>query len=231
MAEPYKVPFGVRLFRAVMRPLFRGLFHLLARVRITGRENVPKDGAYLIAMNHVSLYEPPFLLAFWPVAPEAVGAVDIWSRPGQSTLARLYGGIPVHRGEYDRQLINTMLAALKSGRPLAIAPEGGRSHSPGMRRALPGVAYAIDQAGVQVVPVGIVGTSDDFMQRALHGQRTTLEIRIGRPVHLPPVQGKGEERRLARQRNADLIMIHIAALLPVEYHGVYVNLMEQHYGY
>lgn len=231
MAEPYKVSFGIRLFRAVMRPLFRGLFHLLARVRITGWENVPRDGAYLIAMNHVSLYEPPFLLAFWPVAPEAVGAVDIWSRPMQSTLARLYGGIPVHRGEIDRQLINTMLAALKSGRPLAIAPEGGRSHSPGMRRALPGVAYAIDQAAVPVVPVGIVGTSDDFMQRALRGQRPTLEIHIGRPVHLPPIQGKGEERRLARQRNADLIMIHIAALLPVEYHGVYVNLMEQDYGY
>ena len=231
MAEPYKVPFGIRLFRAVMRPLFRGLFHLLARVRITGRENVPRDGAYLIAMNHVSLYEPPFLLAFWPVAPEAVGAVDIWSRPGQSTLARLYGGIPVHRGEYDRQLIKTMLAALESGRPLAIAPEGGRSHSPGMQRALPGVAYAIDQAGVPVVPVGIVGTSDDFMQRALRGRRPTLEIHIGRPVHLPPVQGKGEDRRLARQRNADLIMIHIAALLPVEYHGVYLILMEQDYGY
>lgn len=230
MAEPYRVSFHVRMFRAVMRPFFRDLFHILANVCITGAENVPRDEAYLIAMNHVSLYEPPFLLAFWPVAPEAVGAVDIWSRPGQSTLARLYGGIPVHRGEYDRQLVETMLAALKSGRPLAIAPEGGRSHSPGMRRALPGVAYAIDLASVPVVPVGILGTSDDFMQRVLHGPRPTLEMRIGRPVRLPPIEGKGEERRLARQRNADQIMICIARLLPVEYHGVYTELMERDYG-
>jgi 1-acyl-sn-glycerol-3-phosphate acyltransferase len=230
-AEPYRVSFQVNMFRVVMRPLFRGLFHILAHVRITGTENVPKGEAYLIAMNHVSLYEPPFLLAFWPVAPEAVGAVDIWSRRGQSTLARLYGGIPVHRGEYDRELIETMLAALNSGRPLAIAPEGGRSHSPGMRRALPGVAYAIDLAGVPVVPVGILGTSDDFMQRALHGPHPKLEMRIGRPVRLPPIEGKGEERRLARQRNADIIMIRIARLLPVEYHGVYAGLLERDYGY
>ncbi|MEJ2601046.1 MAG: hypothetical protein P8Z00_22130, partial [Anaerolineales bacterium] len=39
----------------------------------------------------------------------------IWERPGQNILIRLYGGIPVHRGDYDRNLIETMLAVLKSG--------------------------------------------------------------------------------------------------------------------
>jgi hypothetical protein len=46
---------------------------------------------------------------------------------------------------------------------------------------------------------------------------------IGESLFLPPVDGKGEARRLARQRNADLIMIHIAALLPLEYRGVYAD--------
>jgi 1-acyl-sn-glycerol-3-phosphate acyltransferase len=207
-----------------MRPVFRGLFRLMAQIRITGRENVPASGPYLIAINHVSLYEAPFMLAFWPVAPEAVGAVDIWNRTGQSALARLYGGIPVHRGQIDRQLIGTMLSVLRSGRPLLIAPEGGRSHTPGMRRALPGVAYVIDQANVPVVPVGLVGTTDDFLSRVLRGERPVLEMRIGKAVCLPPVEGKGEERRLLRQQNTDLIMAHIAALLPEAYRGAYADL-------
>lgn len=223
MARPYTVPVWIQLLRTVMRPLFRGIFRLLSRVRITGLKNVPPTGPYLIAINHVSLYEAPFLLAFWPVAPEAVGAVDIWARPGQSTLARLYGGIPVHRGEIDRELIETMLAVLRSGRPLAIAPEGGRSHQPGMRRALPGVAHIMDQARVPVVPVGIVGTTDDFLARALQLKRPLLEMHIGKQVLLPPIEGKGEARRAARQRNVDLIMTHIAALLPSEYRGVYAD--------
>jgi 1-acyl-sn-glycerol-3-phosphate acyltransferase len=184
---------------------------------------VPKSGAYLIAINHVSTYDPPFVLAFWPTAPEAAGAVDIWQRKGQSTLARLYGGIPVHRGEYDRQLVETLLGVLRADRPLLIAPEGRRSHTLGMQRALPGVAHLIDQTGVPVVPVGIVGATNDFLDRGLRGKRPRIEMRIGKPVHLPPLEGRGEARRAARQRNADLVMKHIAALLPPEYHGVYTE--------
>jgi len=217
----YTIPPHTRALRTILRPIFRGVFHILSNVKITGRENVPKSGAYLIAINHVSLYEAPFILAFWPIAPEAAGAVDIWSRPGQSLLARLYGGIPVHRGEYDRSLLETMLNVIKSGYPLLIAPEGGRSHKPGMRRALPGAAYVVEQAQVPVVPVGIMGSTDDFLERALHGERPKIEMKIGRQFRLPCIKNKGEARRVARQRNADLIMYQIASQLALEYRGVY----------
>jgi len=230
METRYTVPIRHRLTRRLLRPLFRSLFHVLCRVVVIGRENIPSEGAYLIAINHVSLFEPPLVLAFWPVTPEAVGAVDIWDRPGQSLLVRLYHGIPVHRGEYDRRLTDTMVSVLRAGRPLLIAPEGGRSHSAGMRRAFPGIAYVMDRARVPVVPVGIVGSSDDFLKRALRAERPLLEMRIGRPIILPLAEGKGEARRLARQRNADRIMAHIAALLPLEYRGVYADyesLLEQ----
>ncbi|HEX7976500.1 MAG TPA: lysophospholipid acyltransferase family protein [Anaerolineales bacterium] len=223
MTTRYTVPTHTKILRFVIRPVFRGIFHLLSHVQITGLENIPPQGPYLIAMNHISLYEPPFILSFWPTAVEAVGAVDIWSKTGQSILARMYGGIQVHRGQYDRQLIETMVAALRSGRSLVIAPEGGRSHVPGMRRALPGVAYVMDLVQAPVVPVGIVGATDDFMQRALRMERPRLEMRIGKPICLPPVEGKGEARRSARQRNVDRIMIQIGSLLPVEYRGVYAE--------
>jgi 1-acyl-sn-glycerol-3-phosphate acyltransferase len=222
-AGEYSVPYQIRLFRVLMRPVFRLLFRILSRVHVRGRENVPAQGAYLIAINHISLFEPPLILAFWPTAPEAVGAVDIWDRRGQSALARLYGGIPVHRGEYDRKLLERMLAALKAGKPLLIAPEGGRSHTLGMRRALPGVAYVMDKARVPVVPVGILGTSDEFLAQALKGKRPQVEIRIGPPIDLPSIRGKGDDRRAARQENVDTIMRHIAALLPEAYHGVYAK--------
>jgi 1-acyl-sn-glycerol-3-phosphate acyltransferase len=197
------------------------LFHLLSDVRLVGFENIPAQGPYLIAINHVSLYEPPFILAFWPIAPEAVGAVDIWQKRGQSALARLYGGIPVHRGEYDRSVIDRMITALNSGRPLLIAPEGGRSHSPGMRRGLPGVAYVVEKTGVLVLPVGISGATGDFLNIALRGKRPQLNMHVGELFALPPIEGRGAARRESRQRNVDLIMARIAQLVPEEYRGVY----------
>jgi 1-acyl-sn-glycerol-3-phosphate acyltransferase len=92
-----------------------------------------------------------------------------------------------------------------------------------MQRALPGVGYIIEHAQVSVVPAGIVGTTDDFWQRAKHGEKPQLEIRIGKPIRFPPITEKGAARRETRQRNADLVMRHIAGLLPEEYHGVYAG--------
>jgi hypothetical protein len=51
-------------------------------------------------------------------------------------------------------------------------------------------------------------------------------MHVGKPVNLPPITGRGAERRKARQRNADLVMAHIAALLPEEYRGFYENYQE-----
>jgi 1-acyl-sn-glycerol-3-phosphate acyltransferase len=223
MTAVTRLPARIRLARWVLRPLFRGIFYLLSNVSISGVEHIPKEGAYLIAVNHVSLYDPPLVMAFWPSTAEAVGASDVWQRPGQSLLVRWYGVIPVRRYEYDRSALQAIQTALDAGRPLMIMPEGGRSHAPGMRRAEPGVAYIVEKTDIPVVPVGVTGTTDDFFQRAIRGGRPSVHLAIGEPLYLPPVDGKGEARRLARQRNADLIMTHIAALLPIEYRGVYAD--------
>ncbi len=209
------------LSRPFIRLVLRLVFHILAPVRIIGKKNVPRGKPYIVAINHVSLYEAPFIGVFWPEQLEVMGAVDVWSRPGQNILARLWGGIPVHRGEYDRALFDKVLAALSAGYPLLIAPEGERSHKPGMQHAKPGVAYLAEQSGLPVIPVAIIGTTDDFWHKASRGGRPLLQMIIGKPFHLPPVEGKGEERRLSRQRNADIVMRTIAGLLPEEYRGVY----------
>jgi 1-acyl-sn-glycerol-3-phosphate acyltransferase len=90
-----------------------------------------------------------------------------------------------------------------------------------MRRARPGISFIVERAGVPVVPVGIIGTTDDFFKKAIRAERRLLEMHIGKPFLLPAVVGKGDERREARQRNADLVMQNIAALLPAEYRGEY----------
>ena len=224
LLEPaYSIPAPNRMARAVLKPVFQGLFHLLARIQVTGQENVLFGKPYLVAFNHISTFDPPLVLAFWPEMLEGMGAVDLWSRPGQAQLVRLYHAIPVHRGEYDRVLFDRVLSVLAAGKPLLLAPEGGRSHFVGMRRAYPGIAFIVERARVPVIPVGIIGTTDDFFKQAIRAERRLLEVRIGKPLYLPQVTGKGDERREARQRNADLVMAHIAGLLPETYRGYYAG--------
>lgn len=222
-SKDYHVSLGLRLRRPIAKTVIRWLFKLGGRVSMTGLENIPRGKPYVVAINHISLFDPPLVLALWPEMLEAVGAVDVFDRPFQGDLLRIYGVIPVHRGEYDRVLIDTMLAMLRAGRPLMIAPEGGRSHDVGLRRAKPGVSYIIDEARVPVVPVGVVGTTDDWLKRAIRLQLPPIEMRVGKPLMLPPIEGTGAARRAARQRNADLIMQHIARLLPLADRGVYAG--------
>lgn len=223
--DRYQTPFFNRMARTLLRPVFRGLFRLLARIEVEGLENIPRGTAYIAAFNHVSTFDPPFLLTFWPENIEVLGASDIWNRAGfgQNLLVRLFGGIPVHRGEYDRQALERVVRVLQSGYPLLISPEGGRTRVPAMRKGRPGLAFIVEETHAPVVPVGIVGTTTDFFRRAIVGQRPTLQMRVGKPVQLPSVEGRGEARRQSRQRNVDLVMSQIAALLPDEYRGVYAD--------
>jgi 1-acyl-sn-glycerol-3-phosphate acyltransferase len=223
MSESYRVPFRYRLSRPALKAVFRLIFHVLGRVKLTGKEHVPHRKPYVVAMNHISIYDPPLIAAFWPEVLEIIGASDVFYKPGQGQLLKLYGVMPVHRGEYDRALLQRIVSIIKAGHPLLIAPEGGRSHVPAMRRAYPGIAYIIEETGVPVVPVGLVGTTEDFWQRARRGERPPLEMRIGAPIALPSILEKGAARREARQRNADLVMQHLAGLLPEEYRGVYAE--------
>ncbi|HEX6034951.1 MAG TPA: lysophospholipid acyltransferase family protein [Anaerolineales bacterium] len=222
-AKTYRVPLRFQIFRPFLKTLFRGIFRGLARVKIIGLENIPYGKAYIAAMNHVSIYDPPLAAAFWPEDLEIIGAIDVFGKPGQGQLLRLYGVIPVHRGDYDRPLFTKLISILKSGHRLLIAPEGARSHDTAMRRAKPGIAYLVEKTGVPVLPIGIVGTTADFWQRASRGGRPLLEMRIGKPIKLPSITSQGTEKHADRQKNADLVMSYLAGLLPEEYRGVYAE--------
>ena len=223
----YRVPVWRWGLRVLLRMVFRPIFRLFFRIRITGKQNIPRGQVYMLACNHVSLFEPPLLLSFWPEMPEALAGHDVWDRPGQGMLVKGWGAIPVKRGEYDRIVIDKMLGALQTGRPLLIFPEGGRSHEPRLRRALPGVAYLVNKADVPVLPIAVIGSHDDLFKDLFRFTRPTIEIKIGEAFRMPQITERGEARRQARQRNADEVMLKIAALLPESYHGVYEGLLPE----
>ena len=223
MSGTYRVPLKYKLSRTVLRAVFRGIFHVLSNIKITGKENVPYGKPYVVAINHVSIFDPPFAASFWPEQLEIIGASDVFEKPGQGQLLRAYGVIPVHRGDYDRTLFMRIISVIKAGYPLLIAPEGGRSHVTAMRRAKSGVAYIVEQTKVPVLPAALVGTTEDFWHRATHGDRPSLEMRIGKPITLSETTAKGKDKHEVRQANADFVMNHLAGLLPEEYRGVYAD--------
>jgi 1-acyl-sn-glycerol-3-phosphate acyltransferase len=206
-----------------MRLFFQALFHVLGKVKLSGMENIPDHNRYVIIFNHVSIVEVPFIAAFWPKMIEIIGAAAVWNRGYQGVIAKLWSGIQVDRTQYDREVFKQVKLVLEAELPLMISPEGGRSHHPGLRRGKPGVAYIIDMADVMVMPVAVVGNTMDFLSRGIKFKNPPIEMIVGEPFVVPPVQGKGQERRLNRQKNTDYMMARLAALLPEDYRGVYAD--------
>lgn len=219
--KKYTISFWTKISRAIVRFLMRSAYRILTKVKISGLENVPEDNAFIAAFNHVSYFEPPLLMSFWKPAPEAIGAEYLFKHPVFKILAMSYKAIPVNRGQYDRKVLEVCIDILESGRTLLIAPEGTRSRVKGMNQANPGIAYIVDKTKVPVVPIACIGTTSDMLKKALRFKRPVIEVIIGKPIQLPEVEGKGQQRRDSRQRNADLVMKKIAKMLPEEYHGYY----------
>jgi 1-acyl-sn-glycerol-3-phosphate acyltransferase len=221
MEDQYLVPLHIRINRRFLRLFFRGLFHLLGKVELYGMDKIPKHNRYVIAFNHVSLVEIPFIGAFWPKIVEIIGATVVWGRPGVAIVARMWEGIQVKRTEFDREVFRKVKMVIDAGFPLMISPEGTRSHTPGLTRGKPGVAYIIDKAKVPVLPVAVVGNTIDFLRQGIRGKRPTIQMFVGDLINMPLLAGRGEERRDMRQRNTDIIMARIAEMLPESYRGVY----------
>lgn len=222
--HPYPERYSVgwrRMVRPMLKALFVPLFHLLLDLHFEGLENVPEAPPYLVIFNHVSILEPPLILAFWPVWLEPIAASYVFERPTQGPLVWLYGAIPVYKGKPDRAFLDFIVRILQQGYPVAMAPEGTRSHRPGMQRAWTGLAYLADRTRLPIVPVGFVGTEDETLRQAFRFRRPRVEIRIGKPFRLPPLDAWPVPRKQARRYNTDLAMYRIAALLPPEYRGVY----------
>jgi 1-acyl-sn-glycerol-3-phosphate acyltransferase len=202
------LPWYSRLFRRVARPFFRFLFRLL--------------GAYLVAPNHISIFEPPLLGAFWPSELEIAAAVEILERPIQSEIMRLYGTVHVHRGQLDRSLITALLERLANGRPVLIFPEGMRTKSPGLKAGNTGAAYLAAKANVSLIPVGITGT-----YRLWEGirklQRPEIKIRIGPALEFPRFDLRSPERKRTLKVRTNEIMRAIARLLPPDHQGDYAS--------
>jgi 1-acyl-sn-glycerol-3-phosphate acyltransferase len=126
------------------------------------------------------------------------------------------------RYEADFRTLRIVLKRLKKGEILGMAPEGTRSETEALVMGKPGAAYLAAKANVPIIPVGLTGTEDRVVKyRLRHLRRLDINIRIGEPFYLPPMDRKNRDEYL--DQSTEEIMCRIAELLPPQYRGVYAD--------
>jgi len=205
-------------FYYIARGLLIGLFKLLTRWQVKGRENVPKEGPVLVVANHLNLADPPLLGVSLGRKVIFMAKEELFRSPVSAYFVSGLGSFPVHRGRLDRQALRSSQKVLADNLALAMFPEASRSRSGKLKNALPGSALIACRSGVPILPVGITGT-EQIKGLGWLCRRPRLTVNIGKPFSLPPVEGKLTREKLAEY--TDLIMRRIAGLLPSKYQGVY----------
>jgi 1-acyl-sn-glycerol-3-phosphate acyltransferase len=208
-----------KLLIKLERMFVKALLFLFGKLTVVGSENIPLEGPYILAINHMSKADPPLVLLSWPDTGIRFFAGEKWEKHLVfGPLMRYSGAVYINRGEVDRKALRAALQALREGAVFGLAPEGTRSRVGSLIQARDGAAYLASRAKVPIVPVGLVNT-DVLGSNMAQLRRTQLETRIGKPFYLPETVERPKSRELAAYTH--LIMIHIAAQLPDRYWGMY----------
>ncbi|MFA4835499.1 MAG: lysophospholipid acyltransferase family protein [Dehalococcoidia bacterium] len=189
----------------------------LTRWQVIGKENVPKDGALIVVANHLSVVDPPLLSA--SVTRRIIFmAKDELFRSWGRAFVRAFGAFPVKRGTSNRESLRQAMRILDNGQVLGMFPEGKRSLNYAMDRAELGAALIALRSGAQIIPVGIIG-AEHIKGLGVIFHRPRITVTIGKPFHLSKSNDQPTRRQLVD--SSDLIMSHIAEVLPPNYRGVY----------
>ena len=198
----------------VLRPLFLLLF----RPHVTGRENVPATGAFILASNHLSFIDSMVIPLMAPRKVGYLAKAEYFTTPGiggwlTRVLFTALGALPVHRGTHRaaQEALDTAMSVLKDGGGFGIYPEGTRSKDGRLARGKTGVAWLALTADCPVVPVGITGTDHIQPVGATWPRPRRCSVTFGEPMTFPEFRGQAGSNR-ARREVTDRIMEAIADL-------------------
>lgn len=150
------------MFYSVLRIFFRLLFRILFRARVVGAENVPLEGKIILAANHLSNWDPPFLATFLDRNVFYMAKEELFANKIFAAAITNLGVFPVKRGTADRNAIKHALGLLKEGKCLGLFPEGTRSRTGELGKAEAGVGLIAAMSKAPLIPAAIIGTNKIF---------------------------------------------------------------------
>lgn len=209
------------------------LLRLVFRPRIEGLENVPAEGAAIVAGNHLSFSDHFLMPAMLKRRITFLAKKEYFTGPGvkgrlTAFFFRSAGQIPVDRSgkEAGQAAIREGLGVLGKGELLGVYPEGTRSHDGRLYKGKVGVAVMALRAGVPVVPCAMIGTFEAQPPGTVVPRVHPVTIRFGKALDFSRYAGMENEKAVLRAIT-DELMYAILTLSEQEYVDEYATVVKE----
>ncbi|MBU1863397.1 MAG: (d)CMP kinase, partial [Candidatus Omnitrophica bacterium] len=146
-------------FYAVMKNIFLLLCKLFFSFKMEGRDNIPAQGGFIIASNHVSFLDPIVVGMNCPRQLHYLARTTLFSRfPFIGWLLHLVNAHPIKRGSADREALTLAEKLIKEGKGVVFFPEGTRSKDGTIGKPKSGIGFIACRTSAPVIPTCVRGT-------------------------------------------------------------------------
>ena len=152
-----------------MKKFFKGIIRFIVkkaillyciivhRVKIIGKENIPKEGAFIFCGNHRNYLDPPLIEVTCGRYTRFLAKEELTKNKFLALLGIVFDAILVKRDSKDVTAIKESLKTLKNGNCLVLFPEGTRNGLAKGEEVKDGAAFFAIRSGAKVIPCGIKG--------------------------------------------------------------------------
>ncbi len=201
-----------RIAHVVVYLLARWFF----RLRIEGRDHLPRHGGVIVASNHASYLDIPLIGCAMPRRADYLGKAELFKYPGMNWFLRQLGGIPIRRNNFQRDMLREVVRRLAAGRAVVIYPEGVRTPNGQLGEARPGLGMLVLLSGAPVVPAYVKGTREAWPPDRSWFRPWPVTVRFGPPMRFDVKALRNEDDRAIYQRISRAVMQRISELGPDE---------------
>ncbi len=151
-----------RILRVIVRTAIYLYCKVVYRLKVIGKENIPKEGPVIYCGNHRSYLDPPLIVVTAGRHVRFMAKEELTKNKFLKFLGYVFDAIYVKRDNKEIAALKTTLKALKNKESIAMFPEGTRNGLEKGESVKEGVAFFVLQTGAKVQPVGIVGGEKPF---------------------------------------------------------------------
>jgi 1-acyl-sn-glycerol-3-phosphate acyltransferase len=209
------------IVKALVTPFVR----VFVRVRVEGREHIPRRGPVILASNHRSFLDSIFIPLVVRRRVTFVAKAEYFDDPKTAWFFRSCGQIPIRRegGSASERALSSATEVLRAGKVFGIYPEGTRTRDGLLHRGHTGVARLALRCNVPIVPIGLIGTDDvQPIDSKMPKLFRVVRIRFGEPVDPARYAGR-EHDHMALRELTDEVMYEICQLSGYEYVDTYAT--------